>query len=108
MTSKDIPLHGQASFFYHTLPVVPRAQNALETLMDNEAQLTIIRACFFGKGVPRSQIPRCTGLDCPVEDTAQHVSDWGSHSIKSSVNTTTFLTLGPTREPPVRRHAVTP
>lgn len=82
MTSEDIPRHGQDGFFYHTLPVVPRAQSALETLIDGEARLTIIRACFFGKGVPRSQIPRRTGLDCPVEGTAQHVSDWGSHSIK--------------------------
>lgn len=39
MTSEDIPRHGQDGFFYHTLPVVPRAQSALETLIDGEVRL---------------------------------------------------------------------
>lgn len=36
------------------------------------------------------------------------MSDWGSYSVKSSVNIATSFILGPTWEPPARKHAIAP
>lgn len=76
MTSKSISLHGQDGFFYHTLPVVPRAQSAFGNLDWWWGTADHHQSLLVGKGVPRSQIPKCTGLDCPVEGTAPQLNIW--------------------------------